>query len=146
VSSRVRTLAERILRTGRLIAPPAEVHRRADCDRLVGLRRVLEPLLMRMRGRGRARPVPLFEDVAVPPEALAPFLQRLQNILKAHDVSWTLDAHAGQGQLHARPFLDLADPDDVAKLEPLATQVFDAALDLGGTISGEHGCGLLRTQ
>ena len=47
----------------------------------LGLRRVLEPLLMRMRGR--ARPVPLFEDVAVPPEALAEFLQRLQNILKA---------------------------------------------------------------
>ncbi|MBV8556005.1 MAG: 4Fe-4S dicluster domain-containing protein, partial [Planctomycetaceae bacterium] len=35
---------------------------------------------------------------------------------------------------------------DVAKLEPLATQVFEAAWDLGGTISGEHGCGLARTQ
>jgi ferredoxin len=88
----------------------------------------------------------VFEDVAVPPEALGEFLQRLQNILKARDVSWTLDAQAGQGQLHARPFLDLADPDDIAKLEPLAASVYDAALDLGGTISGAHGCGLLRTQ
>src|SRR5262249_51518301 len=65
---------------------------------------------------------------------------------KAHDVSWTVDAQAGEGQLHARPFLDLADAGDVAKLEPLATQGYDATLDLGGTISGEHGCGLLRTQ
>jgi FAD/FMN-containing dehydrogenase/Fe-S oxidoreductase len=144
VAGRVRALADRAVRTGRLFAMPVEVHRRTDCDRLVRLRRVREPLLMRMRGR--ARPVPLFEDVVVPPEALGEFLQRLQNILKAQDVSWTLDAHAGQGLLHARPFLDLADPNDVAKLEPLATQVYDAALDLGGTISGEHGCGLLRTQ
>jgi FAD/FMN-containing dehydrogenase/Fe-S oxidoreductase len=144
VAGRVHALADRAVRSGRLIAMPAEVYRRADCDRLVRLRRVLEPLLMRMRGR--ARPVPVFEDVAVPPKALGDFLHRLQNILKAHDVSWTLDAHAGQGQLHARPFLDLGDPNDVAKLEPLATQVYDAALDLGGTISGEHGCGLLRTQ
>ena len=44
------------------------------------------------------------------------------------------------------PFLDLADPRDVAKLEPLATQVYEAVLELGGTISGEHGCGLVRTQ
>ena len=37
-------------------------------------------------------------------------------------MSWTLDAHAGHGQLHIRPFLDLADPRDLAKLEPLATR------------------------
>ena len=99
-----------------------------------------------MRMRGRARPVPLFEDVVVPLEALVEFLQRSRTILKAHDVSWTIDAAAGHGQLHARPFLDLADPRDVAKLEPMAGQVYEAALQLGGTISGEHGCGLLRTQ
>ena len=116
----------RSIRRGRLVADPVEVSRRADCERLLGLRRAVEPLLMRMRGR-RA-PVPFIDDVAVPPEALPEFLQRLQNILKQHDVSWTLDAHAGQGQLHARPFLDLADPRDVAKLEPLATQVYEAAL------------------
>ena len=144
VARRVRHLSRRVATTGRLVDHPVEVFRRADCERLVGLRRVLEPLLMRMRGR--ARPVPLIEDVAVPLDALPLFLNRLQNILKTHDVSWTLDAHAGQGQLHARPFLDIADPRDVAKLEPLATQVYDAAFELGGTVSGEHGCGLSRTQ
>jgi FAD/FMN-containing dehydrogenase/Fe-S oxidoreductase len=144
VARRVRHLVNRVAATARLVDHPVEVFRRLECERLVGLRRVLEPLLMRMRGR--SRPVPLIEDVAVPPEALPEFLQRLQNILKAHDVSWTLDSHAGQGQLHARPFLDLADPRDVAKLEPMATQVYEATFELGGTISGEHGCGLSRTQ
>ncbi|HMB04613.1 MAG TPA: FAD-linked oxidase C-terminal domain-containing protein, partial [Isosphaeraceae bacterium] len=144
VAGRVRDLADRIARAHRLVADPVEVSRRADAERLLGLRGAVEPLLMRMRGR--ARPVPFVEDVAVPPEALPDFLHRLQHILKQHDVSWTLDAHAGHGQLHTRPFLDLADPRDVAKLEPLATQVCEAALELGGTISGEHGCGLVRTQ
>ena len=86
------------------------------------------------------------EDIAVPPEALAEYLRRLQDILKSFEVSWTLYAHAGDGQLHIRPFLDMGDPLDIAKLEPMATAVLDAALDLGGSISGEHGCGLARTQ
>jgi FAD/FMN-containing dehydrogenase/Fe-S oxidoreductase len=144
VASHVQALGRVLVQTGRLVAAPAEVFRRVDCDRLVGLRRIVEPLLMRMRGR--SRPVPLIEDVAVPPETLAEFVQRLQRILKAYEVSWTLDGHAAQGHLHTRPFLDLADPRDVAKLEPMATQVYEAALELGGTVSGEHGCGLLRTQ
>jgi Fe-S oxidoreductase len=61
-------------------------------------------------------------------------------------VSWMLSANASHGQLHPRPFLDPADPADVARMEPLACDVFEAALDLGGTISGENGLGLVRTQ
>ena len=44
-------------------------------------------------------------------------------------MSWTIDAHAGHGQLHTRPFLDLADPRDVAKLEPMATRGLRGGLD-----------------
>ncbi len=144
VARRVRDLSRRIAQAHRLVDDPVEVLRRADAERLLGLRRAVEPLLMRMKGP--ARPVAFIEDVAVPPEAMPDLLHRLQNILKQYDVSWTLDAHAGHGQVHTRPFLDMADPRDADKLEPLATQVYEAALELGGTISGEHGCGLVRTQ
>ena len=143
-AGRIERLSARIARTGLLAADPAVALKRADSERLLGLRRAVEPLLMRMKGR--ARPVPVVEDVAVPTDALADYLQRLQNIFKQHDVSWALDARAGAGSLHARPFLDLADPRDLAKLEPLAAQVYEAALELGGTISGAHACGLSRTQ
>jgi len=144
VLDRLRGLSGRIERLGRLVADPVEATRRADCDFLLGLRRAITPSLMRMRGP--SRPVPFLEDVAVPPEALAELIGRLQNILKGYGVSWTLYAHAGDGQLHLRPFLDLGDARDVAKLEPMAGDVLDAALELGGSISGEHGCGLARTQ
>jgi FAD/FMN-containing dehydrogenase/Fe-S oxidoreductase len=144
VQRRLRRLSERIARSGLLVADPVEVTRRSDCDLLLGLRRTAEPLLMRMRGR--ARPVPFIDGLAVPPRVLPGFLQRLQNILRHHDVSWTLDAFAGQGQLHTRPLLDLAEPRDVAKLEPMATHVYQAVWDAGGTISSGSGCGLVRTQ
>lgn len=144
VTARLRRLVARIDRGGRLVAPPVEATRRADCEFLLGLRRAVLPPMMRMTGP--ARPVPFVEDVAVPPSALGEYIRRLQDLFKRFDASWTVYAHAGDGQLHVRPFLDLSDPGDVVKLEPMAAEVVDAALDLGGSISGEHGCGLARTQ
>ncbi len=144
VMDRLRAMIRRVERLGLLVAEPHEATRRADCDFLLGLRKAITPSLMRMKGP--RRPVPFMEDIAVPPGALAAFLRRVQDILKGFEVSWTAYAHAGDGQLHVRPFLDLGDPADVAKLEPMASAVLDAALDLGGSISGEHGCGLARTQ
>ena len=70
----------------------------------------------------------------------------MQNILKGHDVSWVLDAYAGLGLLHTRPFLDLSDPGDVAKLEPLASEVCEAVHAAGGTIAGESGLRLAGTR
>ncbi|GAC1463934.1 MAG: FAD-binding and (Fe-S)-binding domain-containing protein [Isosphaeraceae bacterium] len=144
VSSRAARLTERIGRVGRLVADPVLTSRRPDCDRLLAIRKAVEPHMMRMKGR--ARPVSFVDDVAVPPQHLQEMLQRLQNIMRAHEVSWTFDANAGHGQLHPRPFLDLTDPRDLAKIEALAVDVHEAALDLGGTVSGENGCGLVRTQ
>jgi FAD/FMN-containing dehydrogenase/Fe-S oxidoreductase len=137
-------LSRRMRRHRSLVAEPIESTRRADCERLMGLRDLIAPMLLRARGRKVA--VPLIEDVAVPPATLPEFLQRLQQILKAHEVNWTFHAHAGVGQTHTRPFLDLSDPADAAKIEPLAAAVYEVALALGGTISGEHGCGLVRSQ
>jgi Fe-S oxidoreductase len=78
-------------------------------------------------------------------------VQRLQSLMRVHELSWTLDAHAGQGELHVRPFLDLSDPRDQARLETLAVEVYEAALDLGGSVSGDSSGGparlaLLRRQ
>jgi FAD/FMN-containing dehydrogenase/Fe-S oxidoreductase len=144
VIDRLRQLSRKLERSGLLVADPVEAIRRVDCEFLLGLRRLITPSLMRMKGP--RRPVPFMEDIAVPTEVLGEYLRRLQDILKSFEVSWTLYAHAGDGQLHIRPFLDMGCLEDVAKLEPMASAVLDAALDLGGSISGEHGCGLARTQ
>jgi hypothetical protein len=101
------------------------------------------PRLYRLRGN--QRPLPFVESIAVPPETLPDFLVRLQNVLKKHQVTGSLFAHAGHGQLHLRPFLDLTVPEDVAKIEPLAADLYHEVMQVRGTIGGEHGDGLSRT-
>ena len=100
-----------------------------------------------MRSRGRARPISIVDDAAVPPRAARRrCLQRLQGLLQQQNVTWTLDACAGDGRLRLRPFLDLSDPGDRAKLEPLAGGFYDIVLEAGGTIGSSQACGLARTQ
>ncbi len=101
------------------------------------------PTLYRMKGS--SRPLPFVEDIAVPPDSLPDFLVRLQNVLKTHQVTASLFGHIGHGQLHVRPFLDLANPDDVRKMQDLASDLYHEVMHVKGTISGEHGDGLSRT-
>jgi FAD/FMN-containing dehydrogenase/Fe-S oxidoreductase len=90
-------------------------------------------------------PVAFVEDVGVPPEELGQYLHRVQEILQEHETTASFLVHAGTGQVHTRPFLDLANPQDVAKLSAIADKVHALALDLGGTVSTQHGTGLIRT-
>jgi FAD/FMN-containing dehydrogenase/Fe-S oxidoreductase len=113
---------------------------RQICSRLV---RHVTPTLYRLKGSARA--LPFVEDLAVPTTALPDFVVRLQTALKRHQVTASLYGHVGHGQLHVRPFLDLANASDVKKLEGLAADICDETLSLGGTIGGEHGHGLSRT-
>ncbi len=108
-----------------------------------GLARRFVPTLYRLQGT--TRPVPCIEDMAVPPAALPVFLKHVQDTFKRLQVTASLFGHAGHGQLHIRPFLDLASSDDVATLETLAAELYEKVWLLGGTISGEHGDGLSRT-
>jgi FAD/FMN-containing dehydrogenase/Fe-S oxidoreductase len=101
------------------------------------------PRLYTLKGASRA--IPFMEDFAVPPESLPEFCTRLLNVLKQHAITATLFGHAGHGQLHVRPFLDLSNPDDVRRLQATAEDVYEEVLRVGGTISGEHGDGLSRT-
>lgn len=103
----------------------------------------IRPALYRMKGPNR--PVPAVEDCAVPPEVLPEFLVRMQNVLKRHHVTASLFSHAGQGQLHLEPFLNLGSREDIQKLQSLAEDFYREVFEVGGTISGGHACGLSRT-
>ena len=115
----------------------------ADFQLYWGLARRFVPTLYRLQGS--TRPIPCVEDIAVPPAALPVFLRHLQDTLKRLQVTASLFGHAGHGQLHIRPFLDLSNPDDVGTMESLASELYEQVWLLGGTISGEHGDGLSRT-
>jgi FAD/FMN-containing dehydrogenase/Fe-S oxidoreductase len=106
------------------------------------VRRVV-PRLYRLTGS--ERPLPFVEDIVVPPEMLPAYLMTAQKIFQKHQVTATLFAHAGHGQLHFRPFLDLAHPDLQFQMQRLADELYAAALEIGGGVGGEHGDGLSRT-
>jgi anaerobic glycerol-3-phosphate dehydrogenase C subunit len=107
------------------------------------LARRVSPTLYRVPGS--ERPVPFVEDMAVPPAVLPDFILKLQKILQAHHVTASFFAHAGHGQLHVRPFLNLNDPRHLQIMQALASDLYEEVIAVGGTISGEHGCGLSRT-
>jgi FAD/FMN-containing dehydrogenase/Fe-S oxidoreductase len=114
-----------------------------EYDAFRRLARRVSPTLYRVQGA--ERPTPFVEDISVPPKSLPDFLVRLQNVLKSHQVTASFFAHAGHGQLHVRPFLNLADQSDVRKMQTLADDLYEEVFKVGGTISGEHGSGLSRT-
>jgi FAD/FMN-containing dehydrogenase/Fe-S oxidoreductase len=97
------------------------------------------------RLKGDNHPVTLIEDVGVPPEELSTYLHRVQDTLQRHETTASFVIHAGTGQVHTRPFLDLERPGDVSKLWAIGEEVHKLALDLGGTVSTQHGTGLART-
>ena len=97
------------------------------------------------RSKGPSRPIRVVEDMVVAPEILPDFLVRMQNVLKRQQVTASVFCHAGQGQLHIQPFLDLGSPGDVQRMRRLADELYQELFQVGGTISGEHACGLSRT-
>ncbi|HZY86660.1 MAG TPA: FAD-linked oxidase C-terminal domain-containing protein, partial [Gemmataceae bacterium] len=115
-------------------------------DEIAHLWRVREAALPSLYGlRGAAQPLAFVEDVGVPAELLPLYLHRIQEVLQRFETTASYLVHAATGQVHMRPFLDLGRPEDTAKLWALAEAVYTVALDLGGTISSQHGTGLART-
>jgi FAD/FMN-containing dehydrogenase/Fe-S oxidoreductase len=94
---------------------------------------------------GGPRPLALVEDVGVPADAVPEFLGRVQEVLRRFEVSASFLIHVLTGQVHARPLLNPDEPADRSKMWPLAEAVHALALELGGTVSSQHGTGLLRT-
>ena len=115
----------------------------AAIARLWQVRDVAMPSLYAI-GTG-SRPLAFVEDIGVPPDHLPDFLSQLQALLQRFETTSSFLVHAATGQVHARPFLDLSDPEDQAKLWPLADAIHSLAIQLGGTISSQHGTGIART-
>jgi FAD/FMN-containing dehydrogenase/Fe-S oxidoreductase len=105
-------------------------------------RKAAVPLLFRMPGK--KQPVPFIEDVAVPVDKFPEYIRGLEAILGRYGTPVSYFAHAGHGECHTRPYLDLHDPAEVDKMCAIAKETYQLVWSLGGTISGEHGEGLSR--
>jgi len=125
---------------GRTTPAPAP----GDQARIWALRRASLSIAMSMKGD--RKPVSFVEDCAVPLPTLGEYATSLEEIFGRHRTSSIWYAHASVGCLHVRPALSMKDPTDVATMRAIAQEVHEVVRRLGGSHSGEHGDGILRSE
>ena len=119
-------------------------HDREEGERLLTIRRMMHPA---MKSLGTA----LIEDVSVPRSMLPAMFDEIARVERDHGVTIPTVAHAGDGNLHPNFIFD-AEPDEHGIVEApehiwrAADDLFRAALRLGGTLTGEHGVGVLKRR
>ncbi|PWB56245.1 MAG: glycolate oxidase subunit GlcD [Anaerolineales bacterium] len=92
----------------------------------------------------RRAPNKLGEDITVPRSAIPEIIRRIRAISEKYGLPVVIFGHAGDGNLHPNILFDKRDPEQWAKVEQMVPEIFMASLSLGGTLSGEHGVGLLK--
>jgi glycolate oxidase len=90
------------------------------------------------------RPNCLVEDVTVPVSKLTELIRGVEAISRKYGIFVINFGHAGDGNLHPHLFYDGGNPEDVKKVEEASAALFSLTCELGGTLSGEHGIGLLK--
>ncbi len=101
-------------------------------------RRSISPAL------ARKAPNKLGEDITVPRSAIPEVVARLRQISANYGLPIAIFGHAGDGNLHPNILFDKRQPEQWQKVEQMVGEVFAAALAVGGTLSGEHGVGVLK--
>jgi len=88
---------------------------------------------------------PFIDDFCVLPEKLPEFLPRLLGILKMYEIKVNIAGHAGSGNLHIIPLMDLTKESERAKIPKVSDEVYSLIIEYGGTITAEHNDGIIRT-
>ena len=144
----VRTAAEALRRQAANVAACAGVATLLDGDDQLAVWRLRESGLGAGAFiRGQPRTWPGAEDCAVPPERLGDFLRRFVRLLDGYDLAAaTYYGHFGEGCIHCRINFDLFTRDGVAKFRAAMIDIGDLVAEFGGSLSGEHGDGLARSE
>ena len=96
--------------------------------------------------KGNIKPVAFVEDAAVRPRDLPAYVTSLQAMMTRCGVQASYYGHAAAGLLHVRPMLDLHRAEDLKKYRQIADEVAALVKQFNGTLSGEHGVGIARTE
>ena len=109
-------------------------------DKLWDVRRAISPSLMKY---GTLK---INEDVVVPRSKVPVLVAEIERIGRKHDTFVANFGHAGDGNIHVNFVVDRDDPDQIARARKCVAETFQLSVDLGGTISGEHGIGYVKSQ
>jgi FAD/FMN-containing dehydrogenase/Fe-S oxidoreductase len=117
---------------------------KGEMKQTVQLRKSILPLLLGTTDK--EKPVAFVEDAAVPPDKLEEFIEHFEEIVEKSGTWACFYGHASVGCLHVRPALDTSDPGGVRRMRRIAEEVASLVVECGGSISGEHGDGLARSE
>lgn len=92
----------------------------------------------------REKPTKISEDATVPRSKIPEMFQRLKEIREKYKIDLVVFGHAGDGNLHPNIIADKRDKEEMRRVEQAVEEIFKAAIELGGTLSGEHGIGTLK--
>lgn len=95
--------------------------------------------------RSYSRAVAFIEDITLAPSHLAPFMKEFLSYLDSRGKKAGIYGHAGSGCLHIRPYIDLRDPNECRAMQTILEDVAEMLLKHKGSLSGEHGDGLVRS-
>ncbi len=109
----------------------------AEGELLLAARRAALPALEQLGGM-------LIDDVCVPRTRLAEFVDRVAQVAAAAGLTVAVVGHAGDGNTHPSVLFDASDPDETGRAHEAFGQIMGVGLELGGTVTGEHGVGMLK--
>ncbi len=141
-NEKAKALVENLERSGLSYAFPLLVGK--DIDKALELRKAGLGLLGNIIGDKKA--VACIEDTAVTLPDLANFIAEFTALMKAYNQDAVYYAHAGAGELHLRPILDLKKQEDVELFRKITTDVALLVKKYKGSFSGEHGDGIVRAE
>lgn len=90
------------------------------------------------------KPTKISEDISVPRMAIPRMVRRLKEIASRYNLELVIFGHAGDGNLHPNILCDQTDAEEMQRVEKAIGELFKAAVELGGTLSGEHGIGTMK--
>ncbi len=94
----------------------------------------------------RAKPTTVLEDATVPRSQIPAMVAAVNNIAKKYALRIGTFGHAGDGNLHPTIMCDRRDKEEFKRVEAAVDEIFDIALKLQGTLSGEHGIGMAKAK
>lgn len=92
----------------------------------------------------RKTPTTILEDATVPRSKIAEMVRKIRSIAEKHNVTICTFGHAGDGNLHPTCLTDARNKEEMERVEEAFAEIFSASIDLGGTITGEHGVGEMK--
>ncbi|MDQ0161964.1 glycolate oxidase [Bacillus alveayuensis] len=92
----------------------------------------------------RIKPTKISEDATVPRSKIPEMFKRLKEIKNKYQIDLVVFGHAGDGNLHPNIIADQRDVEEMKRVEKAVEEIFAAAVELGGTLSGEHGIGTMK--